>query len=256
MAKASYLGMALHQSLSFAPGMLRIPKTQAIFWPGCALLNLDGAILEKTLEILRREEPEIQLACGCCGQPTVFLFPKKAAVRQDKLVKTLKKQGVQRIYTACPNCTLQLGQLEGFTIVPIWPILAKHLTKADVAAPEGRFIWHDPCPTRQEPEQQAAARALLALCGCDCSQPEHTGCQTRCCGNFHMLAATNPEKSAKLRRFCLEEFPQERTIASSCEGCLGAFRFEGRNTRHLLELLFGQSQHRGWRNRFSTTRKV
>ena len=165
MAKASYLGMALHQSLSFAPGMLRIPKTQAIFWPGCALLNLDGAILEKTLEILRREEPEIRLACGCCGQPTVFLFPKKAAVRRDKLVKTLKKQGVQRIYTACPNCTLQLGQLEGFTIVPIWPVLAKHLTKADIAPPEGSFIWHDPCPTRQEPEQQAAARALLALCG-------------------------------------------------------------------------------------------
>ena len=71
-----------------------------------------------------------------------------------------------------------------------------------------------------------------------------------------MLAATDPEKSAKMRRFCLEEFPQERTIASSCEGCLGAFRSEGRNTRHLLELLFGQSQHRGWGNRFSTTRKV
>ena len=255
MNKSSNFGMAFHQGLGFSALLMKVPKTEAVFWPGCALLNLDGEILEKTLEILRRAEPDIQMACGCCGQPTVYLFPKKVNRCKGKLVGLLKKQGVKRIYTACPNCTVQLRELDGFEIVPIWPVLAAHMTPSDITVPQGQFIWHDPCPTRNEPEQQAAARKLLTLCSCDFCEPEHTGSCTRCCGNFHMLAATDPEKSAKMRRNRLKEFPEELIIASSCEGCLGAFRGEGRNTLHLLELLFGKSHARGWGNRFKTTLK-
>ena len=255
MNRSSNLGMAFHQALGFSALLMKIPKAEAVFWPGCALLNLDEKILVKTLEILRRAEPDIAMACSCCGQPTAYLFPKQAESRRNKLVTQLKKQGVQRIYTACPNCTLQLRELDGFEILPIWPVLAKHMTAADVTTPDGKFIWHDPCPTRNDPAQQEAARQLLHLCGCDCCQPEHTGCKTQCCGNFHMLAATDPEKSRKMRLKRLEEFPEDRIIASSCEGCLGAFRGEGRNTLHLLELLFGKSNARGWGNRFKTTLK-
>lgn len=247
--------MAIHQELGFSSVLMKIPAAEAVFWPGCALMNLDGEILEKTLDVLRRAEPEIQLACGCCGQPTVYLFPEKAEKRRAKLVKMLQKQGVRRIYTACPNCTLQLKELGDFEILPVWPVLAQHLAKEDIVFPEGCFIWHDPCPTRKDPAQQEAARKLLNLCGCDCTEPEHTGCRTNCCGNFHMLAATDPEKSRKMRQKRLEEFPCGRTIVSSCEGCLGAFRGESRKTIHLLELLFGKSNSRGWGNRIKTTLK-
>lgn len=255
MSKGSRFGMAFHQGLGFSDLLMKIPKAEAVFWPGCALLTLDGDILAKTLEILRRAEPEIRLACGCCGQPTVYLFPEKTEKRRVKLVSMLKKQGVRRIYTACPNCTLQLQELEGFEIIPLWPVLAAHITPGDITAYDGSFIWHDPCPTRNQPEQQKAARQLLEVSGCSCTEPEHTGCRTQCCGNFHMLAATDPEKSAKMRRNRLKEFPEDRTIISNCEGCLGAFRSEGRNTVHLLELLFGKSEARGWGNRIKTTLK-
>lgn len=255
MSKASYLGMALHQGLGFSSFLMKVPRSEAVFWPGCALMTLDGEILEKTLDVLRRAEPEIRLACGCCGQPTVYLFPEKTENRKKKLVSRLKKQGVRRIYTACPNCTLQLRELGGFEIIPIWPVLAENIRREDIAGAGGQFIWHDPCPTRKEPAQQAAARTLLAISGCDCCQPEHTGCQSRCCGNFHMLAATAPEKSAKIRAARLAEFPEDKVIVSNCEGCLGAFRGEGRKTCHLLELLFGRSKTRGWANRIKTTRK-
>lgn len=255
MNKASSLGMAFHQGLGFSDMLMKIPAAEALFWPGCALLNLDGQILEQTLDVLRRAEPEIALACGCCGQPTVYLFPEKAEKRRKKLISRLKKQGVKRIYTACPNCTLQLRELGDFEIIPVWPVLAAHIRAEDLTVPGGSFIWHDPCPTRREPEQQEAARKLLEISGCDCTQPEHTGCKTNCCGNFHMMQSTDPEKSAKMRRNRLAEFPEDRAIVSSCEGCLGAFRGEGRKTLHLLELLFGKSNSRGWGNRFKTTLK-
>ena len=255
MAKGSVFGMMFHQGLGFSSLMMKIPACEAVFWPGCALMNLDGDILEKTLTVLRRAEPEIQMACGCCGQPTVYLFPDKTEKRRSKLVSMLRKQGVRRIYTACPNCTLQLRELEEFEILPIWPVLAEHITKEDVVSADGSYIWHDPCPTRKAPDQQEAARKLLNICGCDCCEPENTGCRTRCCGNFHMMTAIDPEKSAKMRHARLAEFPEGKTIASNCEGCLGAFRGEGRQTIHLLELLFGKSRARGWSNRFKTTLK-
>ena len=171
------------------------------------------------------------------------------------LCRVMAKQGIKRIYTACPNCTLQLREIPGFEIVPVWPVLAAYIRPEDITSPHGSYIWHDPCPTRNEPDQQEAARALLKVCGCDCIQPEHTGCKTQCCGNFHMLAAIDPEKSAKMRAKRLKEFPEERTIVSSCEGCLGAFRGESRDTIHLLELLFGKSDSRGWGNRIQNTLK-
>ena len=89
MSKGSRFGMAFHQGLGFSSLLMKIPAAEAVFWPGCALMNLDREILQKTLEILRRSEPEIQLACGCCGQPTVYLFPEKMEKRRAKLVKQL-----------------------------------------------------------------------------------------------------------------------------------------------------------------------
>ena len=40
-------GMALHQAISFFSPMMSVPETPAVFWPGCALLNLDPSILKK-----------------------------------------------------------------------------------------------------------------------------------------------------------------------------------------------------------------
>lgn len=256
MNKSGSFGMALQQALSFSDFLIRIPRAEAVFWPGCALMQLDGEILQKTLSVLRRAEPGIRLAAGCCGQPSVYLFPRKAEARRRKLVQRLKKQGVQRIYTSCPNCTLQLRQLEEFAVIPLLPVLAEHIRQEDLAHVPGSFVWHDPCPTRTEPAQQEAARRLLALSGCDCCQPEHTGPRSRCCGNFHMMRTTDPEKSARMRQSRLAELEEGRTVLSSCEGCLGAFAGEGRDTCHLLELLFGKSQRRGWGNRIQTTKNA
>lgn len=256
MNKAFRFGLVVHQTLGFHSLMMRIPKAEAVFWPGCALMNLDGEILQKTLEILRRAEPEMKPALGCCGQPTVYLFPEKWENRREKLRKLMKKQGVKRIYTACPNCTLQLREQGDFEVISVWPVLADHLEKTDVTMLDGSFVWHDPCPTRSDPVQQESTRRLLSICGCDYLEPEHAGEKTRCCGNFHMMQVTAPEKSAMMRSKRLEDLAAERIILSSCEGCLDAFRSEGRETCHLLELLFGKSKSRGWSNRFHTTIKT
>ena len=255
MNRASRLGLRLHQGLSFSPLLRRIPRAEALFWPGCALLNLDGQLLQRCLDILRREEPELCLAAACCGQPSRYLFPRQHEKRLRRLKNLLQKQGVRRIYTACPNCSLELEKLGGVEVRPIWPVLARQLKPEDLAPLPGAgpYVWHDPCPTRRSPEQQEAVRQLLALRGCSWQEAAHSGCQARCCGNFRMLHVLRPETSAQLRQQRLGDFPPDDVILSSCQGCLGAFRGEGRETLHLLELLFGPSLGQGWSRRIRTT---
>ncbi len=255
MARSGLTGMKFHQGLSFSPLMMRIPQSEAVFWPGCALLNLDAELLEKTLSILRRAETDIELCTCCCGQPSLYLFPEQGKKRQEQLCTRLKAQGVKRIYTACPNCTIQLRKLGDFEVYSVWPLLAQLCRKEDLKSVEGLYLWHDPCVTKRDKEQQQAVRKLLELSGCSYMEPLHTGENSICCGNFHMLHTLRPETSAQVRRRRLAEFPQERCILSSCEGCLGAFRSEGRSCLHLLELLFGESKQRSWGNRFKTTFK-
>ncbi len=254
MSNRGKLVVGIHQAVSFHGAMTRIPRAEAVFWPGCALMTLDPVILDKTLNVLRRAEPEIQLAAACCGNPSVCLFPEKAQKRKKALLEKLQGQGVRRIYTACPNCTSQLRSY-GLEVMSVWPVLAEYLTEEDRVPESGSYVWHDPCPTRRDAVQQEAVRKILTLRGCSCIQPEHSGCSTMCCGNKNMLHCINPEASRKIRDRRLAEFPEERTIASSCEGCLSAFRSAGRNTQHLLEILFGKSRSRGWGNRLKNTWK-
>ena len=256
MSKPQYPGMVFHQALSFSRTLMRVPKAEAIFWPGCALMNLDPAILQKTLTILHRAEPDIGLATGCCGQPTVYLFPGRAEERRNQLVGLLKKRGIKRIYTACPNCTLQLKMLDDFEVISVWAVLADCIRTEDIEKPAGSFVWHDPCPTKADAAQQNAVRRLLEISCSDWTEPEHTGAHTICCGNFHMMEFSAPEQQQKMRARRLVELPEECTILSSCEGCLSSFRSSGRKTCHLLELLFGESKSRGWGNRIKTTLKA
>ena len=109
---------------------------------------------------------------------------------------------------------------------------------------------------RQEAGEQEAVRALLRRTGLTVVEPEHTREHTLCCGNFHMLRATDPEKSARIRQRRVAEFPGELPVTSYCEDCLDAFRSEGRKTAHVLELLFGTSDTRGWGNRIAFTRRA
>ena len=255
MNKAGTTGMKLHQGISFGRPFMKLSEAEAVFWPGCALMTLDNGILERTLEILKRAEPDIGLSTCCCGQPTKYLFPDTHEARQEKLIALLKKRGTKRIYTACPNCTVELRLLGCVEVTPIWKVLADNMTAADVVQSNTPCAIHDPCPMRKDAAQQQAARELIALTGAQLTEPEHTRENTICCGNFHMMRARDPVKSASMRKRRVEEFSEDTVITSYCEGCLDAFRSEGRKTAHLLELLFGRSQSRGWKNRIAFTVK-
>lgn len=254
MNKTGLVGMRCHQALSFAPPMMAIPRREAIFWPGCALMQLDPAVLTKTAEVLRRAEPDLGLSSCCCGQPTRYLLKGAYPARRDALTALLEQRGVRRVYAACPNCVKQLGELGCVETRPIWSALAAYIRPEDIAGGVRAVALHDPCPMRGQPEEQSALRVLLHVAGTEITEPAHNRENTLCCGNVQMLRARDPEKSARLRRLRCGEFSPDLPVTSCCEGCLDAFRSEGLSTLHLLEVLFGKSETRGWGNRLAYTR--
>jgi Fe-S oxidoreductase len=257
MSKNSYAGMRLQQAVSFSPPLCKLERRPAIFWPGCALMSLDPQLLDKTYQLLKRLEPELGLSSACCGEPTVYLFPDKLPKRQQSLRNKLEKAGVQRIYTACPNCDRQLASLGDFEVYPIWPYLLRVIQSSDLVDRKGQVIAiHDPCPQRDRADLQQAVRDLIGMTGAEIYEPERSREKTLCCGNKGMLRTKDPEASAKIRHERLKDFPKDLPITACCQGCLGAFASEGRSTLHTLEVLFGNSQKKGWGNRFAFSRSV
>ena len=148
---------------------------------------------------------------------------------------------------------VQMREADGIQVIPIWRALAENIRAEDIKGLECPLTLHDPCPMRSETEQQYAVRKLLRLCGAEVREAENSGGRTLCCGNYHMMRATDPGKSAAMRQRRISQFRKDTAVASYCEGCLDAFRSEGLETVHVLEALFGKSKRRGWGNRIRFT---
>ena len=109
---------------------------------------------------------------------------------------------------------------------------------------------------RQAPrpkQRQHVQRKALVRARAEVREAENSGGRTLCCGNYHMMRATDPGKSAAMRQRRISQFRKDTAVASYCEGCLDAFRSEGLETVHVLEALFGKSKRRGWGNRIRFT---
>ncbi len=254
MNASGRFGMRVHQAVSFSRPMMQIPRADAVFFPGCALLNYDPALLQRLLLLLRREEPELKIAAGCCGHPTRYLQPARLAGRAGMLRRLLVQNGVQRIYTACPNCARELAELQCARVIPVWETLGRVAGPEDFLNQEHcSFALHDPCPVRQDRAQQDAVRALLQKANVDIVEFPNNREMTACCGNLAMLRAIDPGKSAAIRTGRLGEIPNTLPVTSYCAGCVDAFRGEKHDALHLVELLFGVSRSRGWCNRIRNT---
>lgn len=253
------LGCRLHQSLSFSNSFTEIPKAEAVFWPGCSLMTLGYDILAKTTKVLSRSEPSIKLAAACCGKPTRAMQWPVYEKRKNFLLDSFAKQGIKRIYTACPNCTLDLmalGKEGDFEVHTIWQSLENNLQKSDLPFLKGDIYIHDPCPLRKYPQTREAVRSLLRTAGIAYKEPANTGARTICCGNAEMLNVKNPTASKKVLDLRLKDFPENAIITSQCQSCLMRFSAEGRKTAHVLELLFGSVTKSGWTARYNMTQSI
>lgn len=210
----------------------RWPKgpCSALLFPGC---NFPGQF-PKTMAYLEElcRERGVGVAYDCCGKP---LDDGKDTAGAEKslsaLEKRLKKLGVQRVYTLCPNCAAYLGPRLSVPVSSVYELLKSWNWSAPAQPPEG--LVFRPCPDRKEGKWFGEAGELLSLDGL--RQVE----KLPCCGLRHDIAAHGPQAGEKLCALARNQM-NGQPLFTYCASCSGQFARHGCTpVHHLLPYLLG-----------------
>lgn len=209
-----------------------------VFFPGCQATAIAPATVRAAyLDLCQRLQGGVALMLGCCG--AICDWAGRYEMRQDTekfLDEQLEKLGNPVIIAGCPTCKKQLSRHE---TQGIWDVLET------VGLPEKNPIAakpiavHDACGARGDADTQAAIRRIAQKMGCTVEDTEYDRDKAPCCGYGGLTQYTNREVAKKMTDKCLER--SELPYLSYCMACRDRFAREGRESMHLLELVYGTS---------------
>ncbi len=250
------ISIKTHQLLSFSSLFIELSPGENVFWPGCAILSMGEEIVMKTYELLKTQIPDLKLSTMCCGKPSLHIDGGKPyEKRKQFLNKAFEKNGVQKIYTLCPNCQNTLVGNSNCEIISAWTVLDEIIPKNKYNIYKGRKLsLHDPCPIRGYLENAVAARNILNKLGVDILEFPNNRDRTICCGKKDMIMTLYPEKGQKLFEIRAKQAPSKE-IVTYCSSCVDTFRKNSFEAYHILELLWETKANGSWKNRYNSVRK-
>ena len=213
------------------------------FMPGCSLSSYDPENVNLLIDYMMQRIPDISFILKCCGKPTRDigedeLFHKRFATMK----KDMEECSIDTMIFACPNCKKVFEQELGSEQLSLWEVLS------EIGLPEemrGKaknsdivFTIHDPCSARNDTAAQEGVRRILQELGYRFEESEYSKEKTRCCGFGGQLDAVNPALSQSVMEKRLQTIP-DLPVVTYCATCRSAFSQAGRNTWHILELIFG-----------------
>lgn len=212
-----------------------------VFFPGCQATAIAPATVRAAyLDLCSRLEGGVALILGCCGAICDWagryeLYEQTAAFLDNALAQL----GSPRIIAGCPTCKKELSSHPGLEITGIWDIL-EEIGLPEKARPPARPVaLHDACGARGDPQTQQSIRTLARKLGCQVVDTPYSGDQSPCCGYGGLTQYTNREVAKEMTQACLER--SDLPYLSYCMACRDRFAREGRESMHLLELVYGTS---------------
>ena len=268
--------MRFHQRLAFSPFFCRAVgadgmtegRAERVFFPGCSLPAYAPEHVLAAWQYLRERMEGVGALLKCCGKPLKLMaMTGEFRRRFDTVRRDLDLMGAEEVIVACQNCYSILRHFdEGRRVRSFWTILA------EMGLPEGRHgsAWRlevsiqDSCVTRGVPEIYESVRAVLDDLGVAVREMEHARGQARCCGAAPMIASGDVGLGYEAMKKRAAESPCG-TVVSYCASCRSAMRTGGRESLHLLDLVFGgdwtsrptpppDRSLRSWLNRWRTRR--
>ena len=209
-----------------------------VFFPGCQATAIAPATVRAAyLDLCQRLEGGVALMLGCCG--AICDWAGRYEMQDDTvkfLDEKLKELGNPVVIAGCPTCKKQLSRHE---TQGIWEILE------DIGLPEkahradNPIAIHDACGARGDHKTQDSIRRIAQSLGCTVEETAYSGDKSPCCGYGGLTQFTNREVAKKMTDKCLER--SDLPYLSYCMACRDRFAREGRESMHLLELVYGTS---------------
>ena len=209
-----------------------------VFFPGCQATAIAPATVRAAyLDLCNRLEGGVALMLGCCG--AICDWAGRYEMYEDTvkfLDEKLTQLGDPTIIAGCPTCKKELSRHE---TVGIWDVLENIGLPEKAKRMDRPVAIHDACGARGDTQTQDAIRRIAEAMGCTVEATEYDRDKSPCCGYGGLTQYTNKEVAKKMTDKCLER--SDLPYLSYCMACRDRFAREGRESMHLLELVYGTS---------------
>ena len=209
-----------------------------VFFPGCQATAIAPATVRAAyLDLRNRLEGGVAVMLGCCG--AICDWAGRYEMYEDTvkfLNEKMAELGNPTIIAGCPTCKKQLSRHE---TVGIWDVLENIGLPEKAKRMDKPIAIHDACGARGDSHTQDAIRRIAEKMGCTVEATEYDRDKSPCCGYGGLTQYTNKEVAKKMTDKCLER--SDLPYLSYCMACRDRFAREGRESMHLLELVYGTS---------------
>ncbi len=230
------------QANSEEAALIRAPKDQdtcgyALF-PGCQLGASEPELIVKLYDSLLNQHPDTAMFLQCCGVPILWAGDKEGFDQHTaQLRQSWKELGQPLMIMACPTCMKHFK--EHLPEIPVVS-LPELLRQWDISGGccEETYAVFDPCSARGEEGLRQAVRDLADDLGVSLETLPDNNQYFTCCGTGGHGADANPEYADFVAKKRIEE--SGTPYITYCINCRDTFLRQGKEARHILELIFGE----------------
>ncbi|MDR0596999.1 MAG: NAD(P)-binding protein, partial [Treponema sp.] len=226
---------------------------ESLFFPGCQLPASEPGLVKRIYaDLMARLPGGVGIFLGCCGIMAHWAGDTAAFEEaKARLRSSWEQLGKPRLIAACPTCASTLRDLAGIETADIFGVLDETGIpgKAGGTGSES-MVLHHACGARGDSRIKNHVRNLAASLGIKLREgvPDK---QDPCCGYGGLTVFVNADTASALTDCALGQLAPEQTVPKQldrdaplltyCINCRDRFRSKGRDTRHLLELLYPAS---------------
>lgn len=239
----------LHQKFSFSKlftSDIQNLQSDIVFFPGCALMAYSPELVQKTYNYLREKISGVGIYSKCCGKPTRSIGDEKKFKDYFSILENeFQSKKVKKVIIGCQNCFMTISDASNTVeTISLWEVLAS------VGIPEDRenigekieheFTIHDPCPTRNVNVIHESVRDIALQLGLKTREMKYNRGRTLCCGSGGMVSVTQSH-IAKAHTERRANEANTDYILTYCQECVESMRRGGKNSFHILDLLFNEN---------------
>lgn len=210
-----------------------------VFFPGCqAAAIAPDTVFAAYRDLCERLEGGVALLLGCCG--AICDWAGRYTMYEetvDFLDQAFHDLGDPTVIAGCPTCQKELSGHKTLKLTGIWDILLEIGLPDTARGPAAPAALHDSCGARKDHHTQQAIRELARQMGCELVDTPYSGDASPCCGYGGLTAYSNREVAKEMTQKCLER--SDLPYISYCMACRDRFAREGRQSHHILELVYG-----------------
>jgi len=216
-------------------------KSKFMFFPGCQLGASDPWYVMSSYKFLIENYPETALMAGCCGAPAEWAGDVEMHSRAvEKIKSSWIKLGKPVVLMACPTCRQMFREyLPELECRFIYEMIAEKGFE-----PSGSFTGitasiFDPCASRHEPDLQKTIRELATKAGFKLEALPMEGKMAECCSFGGQVAIAHPPYAENMTDKVVNR--SSNPYIAYCSNCRDIFVSAGKQTWHILDIVFGPS---------------